>query len=69
MLEAVPRRQRMLLAALCATAGILAPAPDAVAAPDAPVARAASTCAGAKARISKAPARKLRSALLCLVNR
>lgn len=62
---------RKLLAAVfaCASVGALAQAPNAVAATDAPVARAAAACPGAKARISKAPARKLRSALLCLVNR
>jgi len=60
-----------LLAAVfaCALVGALAQVPNAVAADD-PVARvAAATCPGAKARISKASARKLRSALLCLVNR
>ena len=53
---------RKLLAAVLAGAlvGVLAPAQIAVAAP---------SCPGAKARVSSAPAGKLRSALLCLVNR
>jgi uncharacterized protein YkwD len=44
----------------CAIAGALVQAPNVVAAP---------TCPGAKARITSAPPSKLRSALLCLVNR
>ena len=70
MLEAVPRRPRTLAAlCACAAAAVLAPAPDAVAASDEPTARAASACPGARARIAKASSAKLRSALLCLVNR
>ena len=57
-----------------ATAALLAPAPSPIlnttaAAAHEPVALAARSCSGARARISKAAPRKLRSALLCLVNR
>jgi uncharacterized protein YkwD len=53
---------RKLLAAVfaCAIVGALAQAPAAV---------AATGCPGAKARVASAPPSKLRSALLCLVNR
>ena len=56
----VHRRRPLLLAAL----GLVALAPAAIA--DAAQAR---SCSGAKAQISKASPSKLRSALLCLVNR
>jgi uncharacterized protein YkwD len=61
--------RKLLAVSACAIVGALAQAPNAVAAPDEPVARAAGACPGAKARISKASPRTLRSALLCLVNR
>jgi uncharacterized protein YkwD len=53
---------RKLLAAVCACAilGLVAQTENALAAPG---------CSGAKARVSSAPPGKLRSALLCLVNR
>jgi uncharacterized protein YkwD len=69
------RRLPLLLAVLGASgsAALLAPASSSVlsaaAAAGEPVARAAQACPGARARITKAAPRKLRSALLCLVNR
>jgi len=66
MLDDVLRRRRTLVAALgVSSVAMLAPSAGPLSADDA----AARTCSGAKARISKAPPRKLRSALLCLVNR
>jgi uncharacterized protein YkwD len=66
MIHDVLRRRRTLLAALgVSSVAMLAPTGGPLAADDA----SARGCAGAKARISKAPPRKLRSALLCLVNR
>jgi uncharacterized protein YkwD len=61
MFEAVLRRPRLHAAAICACAiaGVLATTP----------AEAHAGCSGAKAQISKASSAKLRSALLCLVNR
>jgi len=76
MFHVVHRRLPLLLAVIGAsgTAGLLAPPSSslpsaAAAAAGEPVARAAQACPGARARITKAPPRKLRSALLCLVNR
>jgi uncharacterized protein YkwD len=67
MLGAVSRRPRSTLAALgaCAIAAMLAPASAPVVAPE----EAFAGCPGARANVAKAPPRKLRSALLCLVNR
>jgi uncharacterized protein YkwD len=65
------QRRPCLLAAVIgafATGALLIPAPSTAAA-EGPVAHAARACTGAGARISKASPRKLRSALLCLVNR
>jgi uncharacterized protein YkwD len=66
----VHRRPCLQAAAVGAlsTIALLAPAPSAPAA-DEPVAQAGRACSGASARITKASPRKLRSALLCLVNR
>jgi uncharacterized protein YkwD len=66
---------RRLLLPLAVVLGAACMAPSqsrvvtAAAAAGEPVARAAAGCPGARAQISKAPSRKLRSALLCLVNR
>jgi uncharacterized protein YkwD len=59
MLGVAHRRPRYLLAAVgaCAITASFAPASTAAA------------CPGARAHVAKAPAHKLRSALLCLVNR
>jgi uncharacterized protein YkwD len=66
MLDDVLRRRRTYMAALgVSSVAMLAPSAGPLAGGDAE----ASSCAAAKARISKAPPRKLRSALLCLVNR
>jgi uncharacterized protein YkwD len=66
MINDALRRRRTLLAALgVSSVAMLTPNAGPLSADDA----AARTCAGAKARISKAPPRKLRAALLCLVNR
>jgi uncharacterized protein YkwD len=61
MLQVVPRRPRLHAAAICACAiaGVLVLTPS----------EAHAGCAGAKAQIAKASPSKLRSALLCLVNR
>lgn len=61
MLGVVHRRPRFVLAAVgaCAAAAFFAP----------PSTADAAACAGARAKISKASPDKLRSALLCLVNR
>jgi uncharacterized protein YkwD len=67
MLGVVHRRPRFALAALgaCAITAMLAPASIPVVAPG----EAFAGCAGARANVAKASPRKLRSALLCLVNR
>jgi len=76
MLLDVHRRPRAVLAVLgsSTTVALLAVAPSSVmstaaAASGEPVAQTASSCPGARARVTKASPRKLRSALLCLVNR
>jgi uncharacterized protein YkwD len=64
------RRPCLLAAMTCACASVVLLAPAAAPAEAGePVARAARACHGAAARISKASPRKLRTALLCLVNR
>jgi uncharacterized protein YkwD len=66
MVHDVLRRRRVLLAALGMTSvALLVPTAGPLSAGEAE----ARGCAGAKSRIAKAPPRKLRSALLCLVNR
>lgn len=69
-MQQVDRRPCLLAAFIgaCATIALLAPASSSATAGE-PVAHAASACPGAAARISKASPSKLRSALLCLVNR
>jgi uncharacterized protein YkwD len=65
----VQRRPCLLAAVICAcaTSALLVPVPSSTFLGAAPA--SAETCSGARARIATAPPRKLRSALLCLVNR
>jgi uncharacterized protein YkwD len=65
MLGLVPRRTLPVALCVCAIIALLAPA----SAPVVGLGEAFAGCPGARANVAKASPRKLRSALLCLVNR